>query len=337
MTTETTNTTALTIITAEAYEELRSRMRTKAFAPIPREIPATIKDADLSVWVDWLTNTEETLESLLERYKAFPTPQHLTAGLSVGAVGMCAETARLLNYWADRCEAHPELADSPGMRRIKTIISLRRGAERALPDGMPSIEVCRSLWALDPESPTGLRSVRTGRPIKGEPRVKGVVIVYRPATGEKFSFDPADIIAALECDPEGDALTTLERVELARAEQLKEERLSVTTITTAELEAINEIFPPHCRIAFIECRIRYNNRHSKFRSWDNEAKRVRFDVPAMLEDMRLYIGARTVERFEQLAEQGIDLAGPLCAHLRIPLTKGSLMFQDPENTAKGRI
>lgn len=336
MTTETT--TTLAPMTTEAYEALRSRLRTKAFAPTPREIPEAIKAAELPEWVEWLANNEETLEDLLERYKAFPTPQHITAGLSVGALGMSNETARLLNYWADRCEDLEDLNESPGMGRIKTIISLRRGAERALPDGMPSIEVCRSLWVADPESPTGLSSVRTGRPIKGERRAKGLpAIVYRPATGGKYCFDPADILAALDCDPEGDELSTRERIALAQAEQIKEERLSVTTITDTELQAINEIFPAHCRIAFIECRIRYNNRHSKFRTWDNEAKRVRFDVPAMLEDMRLYIGARTVERFEQLAEQGIDLAGPLCAHLRIPLTKGSLMFQDPENTAKGRI
>lgn len=242
-----------------------------------------------------------------------------------------------MNMWADFYEDCPEALQGHGLSRVKTILEQRRWAARSLPLGLPPIEVCRTLWALDPESPTGLRSVRTGKALKGEPRAKGSVIVYRPATGEKFSFDPDDIVFALEEDLDGSELTTFERAELARIEQLKEDRESVTTITEAELQAINEEFPAAARLAFIDMRLRYNNRRCEFRTWDHEAKRVTFDAPAVLADMRSYVGVRTVERFERLVEQGIDLAGILCAHLRIPLIKGSLMFQDPDNTAKGRI
>lgn len=337
MTTETTTTQAPTILTAEAYADLKASIRASVLTIPARPLPADLNADDLPAWVEWLTSTEEPLSELVERYKALPTAQHLSAATLVGTIGASVEVSRLMTMWADFYEANPEALKGRGLSRVKTILDQRRAAARALPIGLPPIEVCRTLWALDPESPTGLRSVRTGKALKGEPRANGSVIVYRPATGEKFSFDPADIVFALEDDLEGIDLTTFERAELARAEQLKEDRESVTTITEAELQAINEEFPPAARLPFIDMRIRYDNRRCEFRTWDPEAKRVTFDAPAVLADMRTRIGIRTVERFERLVEQGIDLAGILCAHLRIPLTHGSLMFQGPDNTTKGRI
>lgn len=336
MTTETT-THAPTILTAEAFAALRVAIRADLIVIEPRKCPPEIDPNDLPAWVNWMTTTEEPLSELVERYKALPTAQHLSAATLVGTLGASVDVSRLMNMWADFYEANPEALKGHGLGRVKTILEQRRWAARSLPIGLPPIEVCRTLWALDPESPTGLRSVRTGKALKGEPRAKGSVIVYRPASGEKFSFDPNDIVYALEDDLEGNELTTYDRAELARAEQLKEDRESVTTITEAELQAINEEFPPAARLPFIDMRLRYNNRRCEFRTWDPEAKRVTFDAPKVLEDMRSRVGIRTVERFERLVEQGIDLAGILCAHLRIPLTKGSLMFQDPDNTAKGRI
>ncbi len=336
MTTETT-TTAPTILTAEAFAALKVAIRADLIVIEPRKCPPEIDPNDLPAWVNWMTAVEEPLSELVERYRALPTAQHLSAATLVGTLGASVDVSRLMNMWADFYEANPEALQGHGLGRVKTILEQRRWAARSLPMGLPPIEVCRTLWALDPESPTGLRSVRTGKALKGEPRAKGSVIVYRPASGEKFSFDPNDIVYALEDDLEGNELTTYDRAELARAEQLKEDRESVTTITEAELQAINEEFPPAARLPFIDMRLRYNNRRCEFRTWDAEAKRVTFDAPAVLEDMRSRVGIRTVERFERLVEQGIDLAGILCAHLRIPLTKGSLMFQDPDNTAKGRI
>lgn len=336
MTTETT-THAPTILTAEAFAALRVAIRADLIVIEPRKCPPEIDPNDLPAWVNWMTTTEEPLSELVERYKALPTAQHLSAATLVGTLGASVDVSRLMNMWADFYEANPEALKGHGLSRVKTILEQRRWVARSLPTGLPPIEVCRTLWALDPESPTGLRSVRTGKALKGEPRANGSVIVYRPATGEKFSFDPDDIVYALEEDLEGNELTTYDRAELARAEQLKEDRESVTTITEAELQAINEEFPAAARLPFIDMRLRYNNRHCEFRTWDAEAKRVTFDAPAVLEDMRSRVGVRTVERFERLIEQGIDLAGILCAHLRIPLTKGSLMFQDSDNTAKGRI
>lgn len=335
---ETTTPLTLTPITlnAEAFAALRVAIRTNRTPVPPRPCPPEIDQTDLSAWFAWLV-TEEPLSELVERYKDYPTPQHLSIAYLVGVLGASAEISRLMHMWADFYEANPEALQGHGLTRIKATLEHRRWAARLLPLSLPPIEVCRTLWALDPESPTGLRSVRTGKPLKGEPRANGSVIVYRPASGEKFSFDPLDIIYALEEDLEGNELTTYDRAELARAEQLKEDRESVTTITEAELQAINEEFPGGARLPFIDMRLRYNNRHCEFRTWDAEAKRVTFDAPAVLEDMRSRVGVRTVERFERLIEQGIDLAGILCAHLRIPLTKGSLMFQDSDNTAKGRI
>ncbi len=335
MTTETA--TAPTILTAEAFAALQVSIRADLAVIPSRPCPPEVDPNDLPAWVEWMTTTEEPLSELAERYKVFPTAQHLSAATIVGALGASVDVSRLMNMWADFYEDCPEALQGHGLSRVKTILEQRRWAARSLPLGLPPIEVCRTLWALDPESPTGLRSVRTGKALKGEPRAKGSVIVYRPATGEKFSFDPDDIVFALEEDLDGSELTTFERAELARIEQLKEDRESVTTITEAELQAINEEFPAAARLAFIDMRLRYNNRRCEFRTWDHEAKRVTFDAPAVLADMRSYVGVRTVERFERLVEQGIDLAGILCAHLRIPLIKGSLMFQDPDNTAKGRI
>lgn len=337
MTKETTTTTAPIILTAEAYAKLEESMRGNPIEIPARPHPADLDPNNLPAWVEWFTSNDEPLSELAERYKALPTAQHLSAAARVGAVGASVEVSRLMNMWADFYEEHPEFLQGHGLIRVSTIIDQRRHAARALPTGLPSMEVCRTLWELDPESPTGLRSVRTGKALKGEPRASRSVIVYRPSTGGKFSFDPADIVYALETDLEGCDLTSSERAELARREQLQEDRESVTTITPAELQAINEAFPPTARLAFITVRHHYNSHNCKFRTWDPAARRVIFDAPAVLADMRTRTGQRTIERFESLVEQGIDLAGILCAHLRIPLAKGSLMFQDPDNTAKGRI
>lgn len=337
MTTQETTTTTPPVMTAEEYAALKVTYRAQLATVTPRTCPPELDQNDLEAWVKWLTATVEPLSSLVARYHAFPTAQHLSAATNVGALGVSVEVSRLMNMWADFYEVHPELLKGHGLQRIKSIITQRRWSARLLPTGLPPIEVCRTLWELDPESPTGLRSVRTGKAIKGESRSTGSVIVYRPPTGGKFSFDPDDIVFALEVDTDGVEMTTNERADLARAEQLKEERAAVTTITDAELQAINEEFPASSRLPFIAMRLQYNNRRCEFRTWDAEARRVVFDVPAVLNDMKSRVGARTVERFERLTEQGIDLAGILCAHLRIPLTKGTLMYQDHDNMAKGRI
>lgn len=340
---ETTNAVQLTrptALTQAEYTALQTLIRTIFVTPEVRECPAEIANGPLEVWTEWLTTTVEPEADLLARYSAFPTPQHLVAAMSCGVLSLSSETTRLMGLWADFYEAHPEFQadlESPGMARLQTTLGARRGAERALPLGMPPIEVCRTLWALDPESPTGLASVRTGKPLKGEKLAKGVAICWRAPCGSRFSFTPADIVEFLTDDHLADGLTFADRTALVQAQQLKEERQAVTIITDAELQAINEEFPPAARLPFIDMRLRYNNRNNEFRKWDNVNKRVTFDAPAVLADMRSRIGIRTVERFERLVEQGIDLAGILCAHLRIPLTKGSLMFQDHDNRADGRI
>lgn len=332
MTLENTTTTVKPLtFTAEQYAELRASLRTSLIEIPDRPVPPHIAQGDSAEWVEWVTS-EEPLGDLLERYKALPSPQHLNAALSIGLIGAGRNTSRLMSHYADHYEQHKDQLTGHGLTNIKIIIDSRSWTARLLPVGLPPIEVCRTLWTLDPDSPTGLASVRTGKALKGEPRAAGAVIVYRPPTGEKFSYDPADLVAILEDDTEGNELNYFERAELARLEQLREERENMTTITPAELTAINEEFPPLSRQAFIALRMYYNSKFCDLRQWDAATRRVSYDVPALLADMRSRTGARTVERFERLAEQGIDLAGVLCAQLTIPLTRGSLMYQ----TAKQR-
>lgn len=341
MQTENTTTTtapqlnAPAVLTADEFQALKGTLR-KSLIEIPnRRCPDTVNVNDFESWATWWTSAAEPLADLIERYAALPTPQHLSAAALIGIIGASLDVSRLMAMWADFYEEHPEHLKGAGLSRVKMILEQRKGDARSLPIGLPPIEVCRTLWELDPSSPTGLKSVRTQKALNGETRTSGQVIVYRPATGGKFAFDPVDIVYALEADEDGSTLVPDDRAALTRNEILKEERESMKIITDAELAAINEEFPPKARLALIDMRIRYSHGGCKFRTWDRAARRVILDVPGVLADMRNYIGPKIIARFTNLTEQGIDLAGILCASLRIPLTKGSMMFQDTD-TAKGR-
>lgn len=322
-------TTQESIATKEQQHSIDSA--TKALKTSPGVVPLRKIPSGLSVeaWFEWSTANPEPLEDLLERFSDFPSVFHVVAGMNLGQLGLCQDTTRLMAHYADTIQDNSEALKARGLDRIRFILEQRQhlaASEDSVEyPGLPSLEVCQSLWSIDPDSPTGLRSVRTGLPIKGEPRANSLTVTYRASGAPRVRLNVEDIIERLSGRDElADPFMT----------PSKEDRPTVTDILPHELDALNELFPPHARLGLIDTRIRYNNRNSPFRTWDPVAREVIYDTPTLLEDIRKNLGQRTYERWVALAESGVNLAGPLCAHLRIPLTKGTLMYADPNHAKR---
>lgn len=289
----------------------------------PLMLPKRIAPAGLTPaeWLTWAA-TPEPIGSLLVRYGSLPSAFHVVAALELGQLGLGPDAVALLNHHADFFEGDPTGLEAKGLDRIRFVLKQRQASQTPAftPDPLPTLDVCRTLWTLNPESPTGVNSIRTGLPIAGVKRGEGLTLSYRPAGSPKLYMMATDVVALLE------GVIADER-EAAHQAALTEERQTVTTILAHELDALNELFPPSTRIMLIETRMRYNRRDCAFRTWDREARRVAFDTPALLADLKKHVGPRTYDRWVSLAESGVDLAGPLCAHLRIPMLKGSLIYQ----------
>ncbi|MFV3402460.1 hypothetical protein ACNFIC_00705 [Pseudomonas sp. NY15463] len=333
------NRTHFQTFTAEHLDTIRSQIlaRDGCLNIQPRRVPDAIVEMGPDAVAMFLVEPE-SIESLLNRYASLPTAQHLCIAMGRGRVGVGNDTARLMSHWVDHwAQAPADLLASPGLGPIRRSIQARAVEARNVLPELPPLEVIRTLWMLDPESPSGLASVRTGKALKGEFRSGSLWVTYRAAGQGKTLYPCADIVDALKGDLEGDALDLYERQELARKAQLKEEREAVTIINQHELDAINEAFPASARLPLIEARNKYNSRHCVFRTWDPVERRVVFDAPALIADARFSVGDRFAKRLETLTEQGIDLSALLCSHLRIPMTKGSLVYQDEYAKTKVRM
>ncbi|MEW5547602.1 hypothetical protein [Pseudomonas soli] len=315
--------------TAQEIHEIREHYKRSPVQVLPRFVPEDIANGPDDGLVEFLS-TPETLEELRTRYAQFPTAQHLSAALSLGRLPLDKNTTRLLSYWVDHWATAPaDLLATPGLGRIRAALTHReREARNVLPE-LPSMETIRTLWMLDPTSPTGLASVRIGKALKGEARNGTLNVTYRAPGKPKVLYACGSLVAALESDLGAAELDLIERQRLARIAQLKEERRAVTMIEQHELDAINEAFPRCARMSLIAARSLYSHKACEFRHWDSEAQRVYFDESALLAHARTHINSRFVERLESVLAQGISMASILCSRLRIPLGHGTLMFQDP--------
>lgn len=318
------------IFTREQLSEIKESIRMFFHTPAERSAPGSIHPDDTAALIEFLS-TPESHEEARSRYRQLPTAQHMVIASAMGRINILGDARSLFAYWVNHWSKAPaELLDTPGLHPIRRAIQDRAIAVRNLLPELPSLETMQSLWVLDPVSPTGLASARTGKAIKGELVNDELNVAYRPEGKSKERLPAENIVAVLErelTDTQRDSYRAAHRAH--REAFKKEEKRSVTVITQEALAIINEVFPATGRMALVSARLLYNSSKCEFRSWDPVERKVIFDTDKLLADMEYKIGHRFTQRFKRGLDQGLTAADMLCTHLMIPMQRRTLIFAKP--------
>lgn len=89
-------------------------------------------------------------------------------------------------------------------------------------------------------------------------------------------------------------------------------------LTTEQLNTLSMVFPRPARTQLIELRQVLNDQRSNFRTYKDGM--VTFDMNGLTKRVLAKCPQKTLDRLNQLLEQGLCLRAIASAHLRIPLS-----------------